>query len=533
MNFQIAAQGRSFKGAMAYYTHDKRAPSPEGGVAAAREGAGPHPASSERVAWTETRNIASDRPEVATRIMIATAERADQLKAEAGIAATGRKAQKPVLAYSLAWHPTEAGKLDRAEMSRAANDSLRVLGLEKHQAVIVAHRDTAHPHVHVIVNRVSPEDGRMAKIDPARVRALDRWANEYEKARGQVVSPERAAKYERVAEKQRQYPDPEARRAHVAEKAAGRAQAARERQEAASGASGLPEARKAAQGASERPQSQAAILREISAATKERHRQEWVALRGGYAAQKAEIASAHKGKTREVLAAHKRDTKPDWAAQFRGERDGARERQRMERGLIGRLSLSIAAAREQHREQGGSFAKLVAVNFLSKERREGAFAAASQRDRAALSARLNRELGGKLEPLKAGRAFEMGQALERFKEDRSDLVDRQAGEWGKIREAWKQVGREKAPERGRGSVQESGREGEAQQGSRFGWLDRQKAERNVPARGVAEPRQQAEQAQNDRKASRFDWLNRKKNIPTKFLEPDKHKKDRNQSDRDR
>lgn len=25
MNFQIAAQGRSFKGAMAYYTHDMRA----------------------------------------------------------------------------------------------------------------------------------------------------------------------------------------------------------------------------------------------------------------------------------------------------------------------------------------------------------------------------------------------------------------------------------------------------------------------------------------------------------------------------
>lgn len=232
MNFQIAAQGRSFKGAIAYYTHDKRVPGPEGGAAAS----GPHPASSERVAWTETRNITSDRPEVATRIMIATAEQADQLKAEAGIAATGRKAQKPVLAYSLAWHPTEAGKLDRTEMSRAANDSLRVLGLEKHQAVIVAHRDTAHPHVHVIVNRVSPEDGRMAKIDPPRVRALDRWANEYEKARGAVVSPKRAAKYEGVAEKQRQYPDPEVRRAHVKEKAAGRAQAAQERQKAVSGA---------------------------------------------------------------------------------------------------------------------------------------------------------------------------------------------------------------------------------------------------------------------------------------------------------
>ena len=469
----------------------------------------PHPASSERVAWTETRNIASDRPEVATRIMIATAERADQLKAEAGIAATGRKAQTPVLAYSLAWHPNEAGKLDRAEMSRAANDSLRVLELEKHQAVIVAHRDTAHPHMHVIVNRVSPEDGRMAKIDPPRVRALDRWANEYEKARGAVVSPERAAKYERVAEKQRQHPDPEVRRAHVAEKAAGRAQAAQERQEAASGASSLSEARKAAQGASERPQNQAVILREISAATKERHRQEWVALRGGYAAQKAEIASDHKGRTREVLAAHKRDTKPDWAAQFRGERDGARERQRMERGLVGRVSLSITAAREQHRAQGGSFAKLVAVNFISKERRESAFAAVSQRDRAALSARLNRELGGRLEPMKAGRAWEMGQALQRFKEGRSALVARQAGEWGKIREAWRQVGRERAPELGREVGQTQGREAEAQQGSRFGWLDRQAAERGVSDRGAAELRPQAEQAHKNKKASRFDWLNRR------------------------
>jgi len=304
----------------------------------------------------------------------------------------------------------------------------------------------------------------------------------------------------------------------VAEKAAGRAQAAQERQEAASGASSLSEARTAAQGASERPQSQAVILREISAATKERYRQEWIALRGGYAAQKAEIASAHKVRTREVLAAHKRDTKPDWAVQFMGERDGARERQRMERGLIGRMSLSIAAAREQHREQGGSFVKLVAVNFLSKERRESTFAAASQRDRAALSERLNRELGGKLEPLKAGRAFEMGQALERFKEERGALVNRQAGEWGKIREAWKQVRRENVPEREREVVRERGREAAALMGGRFGWLDRHAAERNVPTRGAAEPRQQAEQAQEDKKTSRFDWLNRQRDPSAKGAE---------------
>lgn len=57
----------------------------------------PHTALSQRVARAETRNIASDRPEVATRIMIATAGRADQLKAEAGIAATGRKELRGML----------------------------------------------------------------------------------------------------------------------------------------------------------------------------------------------------------------------------------------------------------------------------------------------------------------------------------------------------------------------------------------------------------------------------------------------------
>lgn len=505
MNFQIAAQGRSFKGAMAYYTHDKRAPGAE---------AGRHPSSAERVAWTETRNLACDRPEVATRVMIATAERADQLKAEAGIKATGRKAQKPVLAYSLAWHPDEAGKLDRAEMARAADDSLRVLGLEKHQAVIVAHRDTTHPHVHVIVNRVSPEDGRMATINPAKVRALDRWAHDYEQQRGRVVSPERAAKYERIAEKQRQYPDPEVRRVHVAEKQLKRAQAAQERRQAAGKALSLPEARKAVQHASERPQSPAAILRDISAATKERHRQDWTALRAGYAARKGEIYVTYKARMQEVVATHKRDTKPEWAAQFREERADARERQRMERSAIGRLSLSFAAAREQRQEQGGSFAKLVALNFVSRARRESAFAAASQRDRKVLSEQLGQRLSGRLEPLKADRARELSQALERFREDRSALISRQTGEWQKLREAWRQVGQEQRPEhvqfQGSSIARDQNERSGISKTSRFAWLDRQAGEPST------KPHQQPEQGQDVRPSpSRFAWLDRQQDPAAK------------------
>ena len=56
--------------------------------------------------------------------------------------------------------------------------SLKVLGLDDRQAVIVAHNDGRTPHVYVVANRVSPEDGRAAK--------LSRWAESYEREQGQI-----------------------------------------------------------------------------------------------------------------------------------------------------------------------------------------------------------------------------------------------------------------------------------------------------------------------------------------------------------
>lgn len=129
----------------------------------------------------------------------------------------------------------------------------------------------------------------------------------------------------------------------------------------------------------------------------------------------------------------------------------------------------------------------------------------------------------------------MGQALERFKEQRGALVARQADEWGKIREAWKQVGREKVPERGNGVVQE--RKAEARpHGSRFGWLDRQAEVRGVPAKGTAEPQQQVEQTHEEKTPSKFDWLNRRKGSIIKVRERDDPvgcRQDRDQFDRER
>lgn len=161
---KIASAGRSFKGAALYYLHDKKADSRD------------------RVAFVHTINIPTDDADRAVAHMIDTAVHADQLKAAAGLKA-GRKLEKPVYCYSLAWHPSEAPT--QAEQIEAARDTLKALGLTDRQALIVSHNDTDHPHVHVIVNRVCPETGRAALTSNDRL-ILSQWAEKYERDRGQV-----------------------------------------------------------------------------------------------------------------------------------------------------------------------------------------------------------------------------------------------------------------------------------------------------------------------------------------------------------
>ena len=119
--------------------------------------------------------------------MAATAEAAPDLKRLAGGAATGRKLEKPVCHYSLNWAKDE--KPDRQEMLRAAEGSLKALGMERHQALVVSHRD-GQPHVHVIANRVEPESGKAAGLSRSKLR-LSKWAERYEREQGKIRCPER------------------------------------------------------------------------------------------------------------------------------------------------------------------------------------------------------------------------------------------------------------------------------------------------------------------------------------------------------
>ena len=160
-----------------YYLHDKEADT------------------SERVAWTHTHNLATNDPEKAFRYMAWTAMSAEQLKAEAGVARTGRKATAgPVYSFSLAWHPEQ--QPGQEEMMRGAFDTLEGLGLMEHESVMVAHRETEHPHVHVICNLVHPETGRTA-VPSYDYLTLSKWAEEKEREDGKIYCDQRVQNNER------------------------------------------------------------------------------------------------------------------------------------------------------------------------------------------------------------------------------------------------------------------------------------------------------------------------------------------------
>src|SRR5262245_60840168 len=140
---KIHKKGKSFGGAARYLLRDIDADT------------------AERVAWTEVRNVSTRNPEAAWRVMAFTSMDQDRLKAEAGVKNTGRKSKDHVLHFSLAWHAEEAPTLNKAEMMRAANTILQVMNAHEHQAMIICHTDKPQPHVHVLVNRVHPKDGRI------------------------------------------------------------------------------------------------------------------------------------------------------------------------------------------------------------------------------------------------------------------------------------------------------------------------------------------------------------------------------------
>ena len=100
----------------------------------------------DRVAWSASRNLPTDDPELAARIMRATA-------------AQNVRVDQPVYHLTISFDPGDP--VDRGTMERIADRVIATLGLKEHQVVIVAHADREHPHMHLLINRVHPETGKV------------------------------------------------------------------------------------------------------------------------------------------------------------------------------------------------------------------------------------------------------------------------------------------------------------------------------------------------------------------------------------
>ena len=160
---KVSKGGRSFAGAWKYYAHDRRTPeqAEEGEQVRTRE----------RVGFVHTENLCGiEDDRAAIGLMVMTAEQSS-------------RCEKPVYAFSLAWHPEE--QPSKEEMIKAGQDALKALKMEEHQALFISHTETAHPHVHIIVNRVHPETGKAINLYKDQEK-LQAWARQYEKERGKI-----------------------------------------------------------------------------------------------------------------------------------------------------------------------------------------------------------------------------------------------------------------------------------------------------------------------------------------------------------
>jgi len=72
-----------------------------------------------------------------------------------GVAALNDRCKDAVCHYELAWPPGE--RPTRPQWTDSAVQTLKALGYEGHQYMIVAHDDKKHFHIHIMVNKVHPE----------------------------------------------------------------------------------------------------------------------------------------------------------------------------------------------------------------------------------------------------------------------------------------------------------------------------------------------------------------------------------------
>lgn len=400
---KIHARGSSFKGAAAYLLHDKD-----------------RATTSERVAWTETRNLATEDPQVGWRVMAATALDQARLKAEAGVKNTGRKSDKHVLHITLSWHPDETP--GRAEMRAAADGAIEALGAGGRQALLVVHDDEPQPHIHLLINRVSPSDGRHLSSSKEKLK-LSAWAEAWERDGGRIWCEERVVNNALRAQGQYVRGVKDVAR-HVLE--AQRASAANDNDR---GRAAIRE---------QKAKDHALALK--GRAMAKLHAGARAALDGAHETRKAALAKRVAREAEQARAAAVERLRPAWRSLLRDQDAERRTFAELERSFFGRIGNAARTVAEAGRHVGEGPRKTLARSFrvlADAGARKEVFLEAQERRRAALERQQGKEAS---EAAKVARAALMPrQAALRtaYLKERAELLQSQARAQAELKQAWR------------------------------------------------------------------------------------------------
>lgn len=386
-----------------------------------------NPATSNRVAWTHVINIPTDNPHTAWRVMESTVMDADRLKTQAGLPLTGRQVKSPYRHLMLSWHPEQKTTLTQEDMILAAQGALKVLGAHKCQTLIVSHNDTPHPHVHIVYNRISPENG-LALRDFNEWKKLSRWAAAYEKQHGKIYFEQRDLNNQ-----------------------------ARDRGEFPEKSRGVPrqimDADKVArQAANDNPTRREALkkkltekFRHLSAHThdvKRRHADAWGDLQAAHKALRYDIEErARKGQAA-VREAIVRTYRPLWRALRQAENSEKAQFESREATTLGKLSnlfRSIDITRSAADGERPRIMTQLWKGLTSSAERQAMLDKLQTRRQQALIAQQRAEIRTHMLPVAANRRLERYEAALSYKQDRETLAFTQAGEKAKLRAQWHQL----------------------------------------------------------------------------------------------
>lgn len=389
-----------------------------------------HAKTTERVAWTHTMNLATSDASAAARLMAYVAMDADRLKKAAGVPLTGRKSNKSVKHISVSWPEEQREDITRDEMIACAQDILKALGANDHQAVIVGHND-AKPHFHIVLNRISTENGVMLPSSKEKEK-LSEWALEYERRGGKIYCPKRLENWER--RNRRLYTrgkKHKARSLMEAERLAPR---------------GANDNKSASDRLREKHRKKSSEIGKRERALKARQAAEWVKLETEHKRRRRTIIGDFKRRTYKAVDRVVDRYAESWRALRNSQAMEMAEWDERERSLIGRMRNIYKAADLHARIRGEKRGNVITRSYnalLSGGARISALQAAHRAEAEALRDKEDREIA-KLRRIKATEIdFALDVNADAFLSKRGTLLTRHERETAVIKAAWRDLAAER------------------------------------------------------------------------------------------